>query len=117
MARRRGKRRWIQAALKVRRRRKGLRASGRTRTGRHRRHFKRMRVEAAHKGLLHRYLRIPEGRKIPTYRLRQAERHFVRVARRSARGSLAHELAETYLRRVRFAINVRKFKHRRRRRG
>jgi len=78
-------RRWIQSALGVRERR--------LKKGPH--HRKAIRKEAAHKGALHRQLGIPIGQKIPLALLYKY---------RHASGKLG--------KRVRFAINARKFRHR-----
>jgi hypothetical protein len=56
------KRKWIQKALGVKKRHAGL--------GPH--HVKEVRVEAAHKGALHRALGVPLGQKIPSQMLKQA---------------------------------------------
>lgn len=84
MARR--KRKWIKGALKTRRR--CHRA-----VGAH--HRKRCRVEPAHKGALHRMLRVPAGKKIPLRKLKWAAKRPGLLGKRA-----------------RLALNLRKLRHR-----
>ena len=86
MAKRRSGRRWIQRALGVRYRRKGL--------GPH--HYQSVRKEARKKGALHRQLGIPAGEKIPLATLRWAVKQ----------GGLLGKRAQ-------FALNVRGLGHKR----
>lgn len=101
-ARRRGER-WIQRALGVKRRRRGL--------GPH--HRKSVRIEAAHKGLLHRRYGISVRQKIPTSVLLEDRAHLRRKLRRTM--GREHEETRKWLMRVNFAIVARKFKKNRRR--
>jgi len=54
-----------------------------------------IRINPAHRGRLHRTAGVPEGQKIPIYRLRQ----------------LAHSPDPATRRRAVFALNARKWKH------
>jgi len=87
--------RWVQRALKVRRRRV--------------RHH--LRVQGAHKGALHRQLGIPSGNKITMKRLRAAHKE-AKFELRHAENAREKKAARTFLGRVQFAINRHKFKHR-----
>jgi len=88
--------RWIQKALRVRRRRV--------------RHH--LRVMGAHKGALHRQLGIPSGKKITTKRLQSALKE-ARFELRHAENAREKKAARKFLGRVQFAINARKFKRKR----
>jgi hypothetical protein len=81
--------RWIQEALGVRPRRKGY--------GPH--HVKSVRVEAKHKGALHRMLGVPTGQKISMTLLREAAAHPERFYKRK-------DTQLKLMRRARFALNV-----------
>lgn len=96
--RRRQKRRggrWVQKALKVKRRRV--------------RHH--LRVQAAHKGALHRRLGIPSGKKITMARLRSALAE-AQYEMRHAETKREMRAALKFLQRVRFAMTTRTFKMR-----
>lgn len=94
----RAKRKWIQQALGVKRRCRGLRGD----------HRKRCRIEPAHPGALHNMLNVPRGQKIPAVLLQEAARHPERW--------FVGEGAQARLRqRAQFALNVRRLGHRRRR--
>ena len=64
---------WISKALGVKRRKK--------RKGLH--HRKAVRVEAAHKGALHRQLHVPAGKKIPLKKLRAAAKRGGKLGKRA----------------------------------
>lgn len=90
---------WIQSALGVRPRRKGL--------GPH--HHKSVRVEAEHQGALHRSLGVPVGETIPAALLHEAARHPERFVG-------THDARRQLQRRALFALTMRGLGRRRRRR-
>lgn len=102
------KKKWVKGALKVKRRRKGYRAAP------GHRHRKSVRVEAAHKGALHRYLGVPAGEKIPVSLLRKAQKKILREAYADRMDSVT---AHRHLRQIQFALTARKFKHAKRKKG
>lgn len=100
MARRARKKKWIAGALKTKRRRLGV--------GRH--HRKSVRVEALHKGALHRYLGVPKGQKIPTERLVKVKHDLeVKFVKSVLGGRKAHPSTVHHLRQINFALTARKF--------
>jgi len=78
---------WIKKALGTKRRRRGLRATGYTpKLHRHHKHKKAVRVEAAHKGALHRYAGVSLDHKFTASDLVHLERrahHELDLAHRS----------------------------------
>ncbi len=100
---------WIKSALKVSHRRRGLHATGYTpKLHHHRRHIKSVRVEALHKGALHRWAGKPVTHKFTAHELDALEKrarndHDSAVSLRERQSALRH------LRMVLFARRARKF--------
>ena len=91
---------WIQSALEIRPRRKGLKAEGYTpKLHHHATHHKSVRVEAKHKGDLHRWAGVPLSHKFTKAELSLLEGEARRTNNLHA------------LRMVMFAQRARSFKH------